>query len=162
MYMHAQFAYTCIVYVGNVEKNLLGCKTLPGECHAQHNIRFSKPHSYTGGRCSVEPVLKAKSIYKHCHACIFNCARSCRLDCISISSSSAVCFITPRPVTLWGFLVPSMTNVYSTTAVSGGAQYRSLKDSKPSRLCQENVQKNISVGIYNCLHLQSFQFRGGM
>lgn len=162
MYMHAQFVYTCIVYVGNVEKNHFGRKTLPGECHAQHNIRFSKPHPYTGGRYSVEPVLKAKSIYKPCHACIFNCARSCRLDCISISSSSAVCFITPRPVTLWGFLVPSMTNVYSTTAVSGGAQYRSLKDSKRSRLCQENVRKNISVGIYNCLHLQSFQFGGGM
>lgn len=162
MHRQTRSGYTCVVYVGKVGKYPFGCTTLPGECHAQHNIKFSKPHLYTGGRYSMEPVLKAKSIYKHCHACIFNCARSCRLDCISISSSSAVCFITPRPVTLWGFLVPSMTNVYSATAVSSGAQYRSLKDSKPSRLCQKNVQKNISVGICNCLHLQSFRFWGGM
>lgn len=121
--------------------NLFGCYALPGECHSQYNLKFSKPHTYKDGRHAMEPVLKAKSIYKHCHACVFNCACSCRLDCISISSSSAVCFITPRPATLWGFLVPSMTNVYSTTAVSSSPQCRSPKDNKLSRYVREMFRK---------------------
>lgn len=113
------------------------------------NLKFSKPHMYKGGKQSLELVLKAKSIYKHCHACIFNCACSCRLDCISISSSSAVCFITPRPVTLWGFLVRSMTNVYSTTSASSSPQCRSPKDTNRVGMSEKCSDKY----LHGCLQL---------
>lgn len=114
---------------------------------------------YKDGRHSTEPVVIAESIYKHRHACIFNFACSCRLDCISISSSSAVCFITPRPVTLWGFLVPSMTNVYSTAAVSSSPQCRS-QGQQTEWVCQRNVQRKISIGVCNLPLPSSFSIFG--